>query len=89
MKSKLFGFYTDPGHGWMRVPREVIDQLGIAPQISRYSYQRANWVYLEEDVDMPLVIRELRDRGVSVGLTQYHANGWSKIRRYERFNAEG
>jgi hypothetical protein len=46
-----YRFITDPGHGWLEVPRAELDALGIANKISRYSYQRADLVYLEEDCD--------------------------------------
>lgn len=46
-----YRFISDPGHGWLEVPRAELDSLGIANKISRYSYQRADFVYLEEDCD--------------------------------------
>jgi hypothetical protein len=33
-----YKFITDAGHGWLSVPLEDIRKLGIADQISRYSY---------------------------------------------------
>jgi hypothetical protein len=27
---QTFYFYTDPGHGWLEVPRELLQDLGIA-----------------------------------------------------------
>jgi hypothetical protein len=46
-----YRFITDPGHGWLEVPRAELDALGIAHKISRYSYQRDDMTYLEEDCD--------------------------------------
>ena len=46
-----YRFITDPGHGWLEVPRAELDALGIRHSISEYSYQRADLVYLEEDCD--------------------------------------
>ena len=46
-----YRFIEDPGHGWLEVSRAELDALGIANKISRYSYQRADLVYLEEDCD--------------------------------------
>jgi hypothetical protein len=48
---QTFYFYTDPGHGWLEVPRALLQELGIAEKISAYSYQRGETVFLEEDCD--------------------------------------
>ena len=51
-----YTFYTDPGHGWLRVPMTEIVALNIADKISSYSYQKNGYVYLEEDCDMGLFV---------------------------------
>jgi len=45
-------FHNDGGHGWLECGRELITSTGIASDISEYSYQRGNNVYLEEDCDL-------------------------------------
>ena len=52
MKTKTYTYFTDPGHGWLRVKKSELDALGIANQISPYSYMRGDHAYLEEDCDM-------------------------------------
>jgi hypothetical protein len=49
-----YTFHSDPGHGWLEVPMDEIRALGIADQISRYSYMTRDrsTAYLEEDCDM-------------------------------------
>ncbi len=49
-----YRFIEDPAHGWLEVPRAELDALGIAHKISRYSYQRDDLVYLEEDCDFAI-----------------------------------
>lgn len=46
-------FYSDPGHGWLRVKMQEIIDLGIQHKITIYSYVSANgkYAYLEEDCD--------------------------------------
>jgi len=44
-------YHIDPGHGWLAVKRSLIEALGIAQDISSFSYQRGDTVYLEEDSD--------------------------------------
>ena len=44
-------YHSDPGHGWLAVKRSLIKALGIERDISSFSYQRGDTVYLEEDGD--------------------------------------
>jgi len=53
-KPQVFRFVEDPGHGWLEVPRYLVEQYGIADKISSCSYQDGKMVYLEEDCDMAL-----------------------------------
>ena len=50
--TKSYKFHSDPGHGWLQVPRSEIGKLGIEDEISSYSYQCRDSVYLEEDCDL-------------------------------------
>jgi hypothetical protein len=54
-----YAFYTDPSHGWLKVLIEEIVQLGIARDISSFSYVSPDrkWAYLEEDMDAQTYIR--------------------------------
>jgi len=49
---KAFTFHSDPGHGWLAVKRNLLVKLNIIGDISRYSYQNGQTVYLEEDCDL-------------------------------------
>ena len=48
---ETFTFISDPGHGWLVVDRKILEELGIANDITGYSYQEDGIVYLEEDCD--------------------------------------
>lgn len=48
----LYTFYQDPGHGWLEVPLSELQELKIVTQITPYSYQKNDKVYLEEDGDL-------------------------------------
>lgn len=48
---KTFDYIQDPGHGWVKVPVKLLLELGIYKEISRYSYYRNAFAYLEEDCD--------------------------------------
>jgi hypothetical protein len=43
--------YDDPAHGWLKASLKDVEALGIADKISGCSFQRGNFVYLEEDCD--------------------------------------
>jgi hypothetical protein len=52
----ILPMHSDPRHAWLEVPAELIKQLGIGPQISKFSYMHHGKVYLEEDCDAPLFL---------------------------------
>ena len=64
---------TDPGHGWVSVPRKLIDQLGIAEDITPYSYQKGGTVYLEEDVDASTFAEAAEAAGIEVEFVTTYA----------------
>lgn len=83
--KRTFDFYEDPGHGWVKVKRALLIELGIEHQVSSCSYQRKEHVYLEEDVDLRLLVSALRAKGEQVEFREHHSNKQSRIRCYEPF----
>jgi len=79
--------YTDPGHGWGAVKRQVLTDLGIANKVSTYSYQRGQSVYLEEDCDLSLLISALRTKGITPVFDERHTDRRSPIRSYDTYRA--
>jgi len=53
-------YIQDPAHGWLEVPRGLLQVLGIDNTITSYSYQKGDRVYLEEDLDMMKFIRAIK-----------------------------
>jgi hypothetical protein len=51
---KTFDYIQDRGHGWVKVPIQLLKDLSIADQVSYFSYYRAGFGYLEEDCDLCL-----------------------------------
>lgn len=86
MKTRTFNFYCDPGHGWLKVPMELIKDLGIAEYITAYSYMRGKFAYLEEDADATLFIDKMKEQGIECKLNYLHSNKRSKIRNYNDFH---
>lgn len=92
MKTKTITSYSDPGHGWAKVKRSELEELGILNKISRFSYQRTDaknvgWVYLEEDRDIGIYVHALKERGIELAFRSRYANRSSRIRSYESFTA--
>lgn len=85
MKHFTVTFYSDPGHSWAKCRREVLKNLGIANKVSAYSYQRGDYVYLEEDCDYPLLVDALRQRNTRIKCVERISNNTSRIRGYERY----
>ena len=88
MKTFTIIVYNDPSHAWGKVKRKVLDNLGIAQQVSSHSYQYKDNVYLEEDADLSLVCRHLLfNSDVQIKFVEKHTNRDSRIRSYERYVA--
>lgn len=81
-----FDAFEDPGHMWVKVPREMLEELGITNKISSFSYQRQNHVYLEEDCDFPAFYSAMEEKGRAVVLRRQYSNKSSKIRGYDRYS---
>lgn len=77
--------YCDPGHAWLKVPTELLSKLGIAEDITVFSYQRGEFSYLEEDCDAPTFLRAAEQAGMSVTLVTHVANQSSRIRNYDHY----
>ena len=78
-----FEVYTDPGHGWVKVKISLLEKLGIAEQITSYSYMRGEYAYLEEDLDATTFRQAMREAGIPVEFKIYRCgNRLSRIRNY-------
>ncbi len=83
-----FDFYSDPGHGWLRVPIMTLVLLEIAGKISPYSYWRKGHAYLEEDCDASLLIKALQDKGYKLKFRErVSRERYSRIRNYESYRS--
>jgi hypothetical protein len=53
IKKIKLQWFTDAGHGWLKISREDAENLGILDLISGYSYvsPSGKYLYLEEDQD--------------------------------------
>jgi hypothetical protein len=88
MQDTKLRFISDPGHGWLEVPRESLNALGVLWQVSGYSYQYRNMVYLEEDRDAPLFLRETLNAGKPVIVDEVFQDP-CPIRGYDSLQVRG
>src|SRR5690349_20594836 len=82
-----YEFFSDPGHGWLKVPLKEIEQLGLLDKISNCSYANAGYIYLEEDCDLPLFLQakygdQPRKEIWQSEIMRHHTNNASRIRTY-------
>ena len=89
MRELNLNYFTDPGHGWVSVKKSVLVFLGIADQISHYSYMRGASAYLEEDCDLGLLYRVCDASNIKINLTPKHTNKRSPIRSYDTYRMGG
>ena len=82
-------FYSDAGHGWLKVSARELINLDLLSKITRYSYMSPSgrWVYLEEDCDMTTYLVALGKNhanwGSELGVKTKHSSR-SSIRGYPR-----
>lgn len=81
----IITIYTDPSHGWGKVNKALLHKLGIADKISEYSYMREGKAYLEEDVDLNILINALIGAGIPFRFDFREGTKTSKIREYEPY----
>jgi len=74
--------YHDPGHAWLAAPKALLVKLGIADDISAYSYERGQWAHLEEDCDAGRLLFALKAKRLAFELVHHHTDRRSKIRGY-------
>ena len=79
-----FMSYSDDGHGWLRVPRYLVEDLLGLEKISIFSFQNNGWLYLEEDADCTLFVNKLKELNLEYSIKHSSKNGQSHIRNYER-----
>ncbi len=79
-------FITDPTHGWLEVPIELIKQLNIKNNITNYSYMNNKNVYLEEDLDAQTFLFYAKSNGLNIKINQLVVNRFKRGLRYDSEN---
>ena len=75
--------HEDPGHGWLEVEKSELRRLGIASEISFYSYMDDDdegLAWLEEDCDLAVFAKAKADAGELWDIAYQHTNADHWIR---------
>lgn len=86
MNTRKFIMYCDPGHAWLAVSRQLLEQLGILDKITSYSYQKGGMVYLEEDCDYTTFKKAMDDAGETFIVQDHYYDGNHWIRNCQNFS---
>jgi hypothetical protein len=81
--------YEDPSHGWLAVPMQWLEALGIVGKISSYSYRRNSTAYLEEDDDMHEFVGAAKRAGFQIFRDCHHTDKSSPVRSYPTYHTTG
>jgi hypothetical protein len=65
----------------------MLKKLGIANKISSFSYQRTEYVYLEEDSDMTVFMKAMEAKGQKVVFVTRRTDRESRIRKYGQYQS--
>lgn len=61
-KSIVLRYISDPGHGWVEVPKDLLKKLRLGTDFS----SRGKYCYLEEDSEATRLDRAIKKHGMSV-----------------------
>lgn len=84
----IYRYHEDAGHGWLEVRKEELKRLGIQYDISDFSYQRGDMVFLEEDRDANLFFKAKKNNYEDFDYVVVNNGDESPIRQYERYECE-
>ena len=65
-------YYHDAGHGWLAVKRNLLRESGLEEEISAFSYQKGQTVYLEEDCDAYKFVKAMEAKGYAFDVDHRH-----------------
>ena len=87
MKKRIFDVYDDIGHGWLKVKKDTLKLLGIADNITPFSYMKGDYAFLEEDCDAITFCGAYEDKfGIRPKFRYHHSIKLSRIRNYPHYS---
>ena len=89
IKKITLTMISDPSHGWLKVPRRLLNQLNLQDKVSVCSYQRGEDVYLEEDSDATMLLKKMSDAKINFTIKDSYTNKSCKVRSYSQYIKRG
>ena len=90
MKTLTFKVWHDPGHAWIKCSKKRLVRFfgeHWRKEFTPYSFEKGDYVYLEEDDDASTLIKRLKENGITpVWDSHYNQTKYSKIRNYPRLS---
>jgi len=80
--KKHYTFFSDPGHGWLKVPKCDLRFTGVDIHITHYSYMVGEFAFLEEDCDARRFTDVLDAYGIEYEINHVQDDDDSAIRGY-------
>jgi len=87
-------FYTDGGHGWLKITKARLEALNIADKITGCSFMRGEFAYLEEDCDLSTYVKAILkqenisdDVNASEEYKVFMKEFWSKTTTHDSSNS--
>ena len=89
-RTRTFEFFSDPGHGWIKVSKKDLYNLFgrfWRRHFSACSHERGDYVYLEEDQDAAMFIDQLKFQKINFKFKEHRSSeSRSRIRGYSPLN---
>jgi hypothetical protein len=90
LNTHEYDFYEDSYHGWLEVRKQELIDLGIEKNITDCSYEKGEYVYLEEDIDEPLFLHALEEKegkkfDKKTRINNHYVDGHSEIETFKRY----
>ena len=86
MKTRTFQVLSDPNHGWVKVSKPFIKALFGTywrKSFTCCSYERGDFVYLEQDQDMTTLVIKLKEQCIKPIWKPTRSNQLSRVRSYQ------
>lgn len=85
---KTFTFYRTPGHGYLKVTKDDLVDVGVADKITDFSFvAKDGAIYLEEDCDFPEFAKAYKakyNKGIDGRYVDLHDDNWKYgVARYK------
>ena len=80
---RIYKAYSDNEHGWLRVPKKELKELGLMDRISSYSYEDKEYIYLEEDLDADLFLNCKKEKDIEIDEDYKPVSPIRKLKHYK------